>query len=128
MASSESDTKTIGKSGTSFAAPFVSGGIAGLVEAVARSVGYTAVSGLPGGIAGQAVVTPQTVMDYWLQRVCAKPEGYDSKDDTYGYGMPLGSLLAKALAPTIEPITAIITPIITLAFLGMVISSISKAR
>ena len=101
MASSASDSATTTKSGTSFAAPFGSGIILLFQEGIIRHVTYP--EGIPEGFDPTVtrLFTAQELMDVWTPRISAKPQGVAAgKDDSYGWGLPAGDLILKALQPT----------------------------
>ena len=131
MASSESDTATIAKSGTSFSTPFISGSSIlyqeGWMRAPVRypySVWgyYPELQELPG---------IDTLIDRYLEQVSAKPQGAPSgKDNEYGYGIILGSLVAQALgaAPAvgISDALSVLTPLLAIGMVGMMMGSMAK--
>lgn len=127
VASSDSDVATIAKSGTSFSTPFASGMAICYHEGMLRG----AVPTIP--IAGLApeitwLVPIEDIIDIYLSRVCIKPEGVViSKDNEYGYGLPFGPLIAQALVakPAVD-VSAILTPVMLIAMLGMVIIPMTK--
>lgn len=120
MASSESDTAVIAKSGTSFATPFGSA-LAVLYHegALRQAVWRAAVLGVP---AAEIYYVPVSRMiDEYLSRISLKPEGVPlGKDYDYGYGLPYGPLALKVLtaAPAVD-ISTIMQPIVGIAMLGM---------
>jgi len=140
MASSASDSATIAKSGTSFAAPFASG--MGLLyrEGALRQVhlreelaGLPTVT-VPAEVLYQAV--PSVIIDQYLPLICVKPTGTPTgKDDDYGYGLPYGPLAYRVL--TLGPSAAAgldistmlqnIAPILAIGMLGMVMVPMVKS-
>ena len=117
MASSESDTATIAKSGTSFAVPFASS--MGLLyhEGLYRKARQIEqVLGMPPGEI--YFITMQEALDIYLPLICVKPEGVAAgKDYDYGYGLPYGPLITQSLG--LEPIVGISTLIMPLIVIGM---------
>jgi len=94
LASSVSDIATIAKTGTSFSTPLVTGVIVMQMEGVARTQDIP-----PNLFVGKNVITPLIVIDNMLPTVCTKPEGAPiDKDNDYGYGVPVGSLVQNRIA------------------------------
>jgi len=89
LASSVDDTATTSKSGTSFSAPLTTGVIVLTME------GVVATQTIPPELfVGKNVITSMIVIDDMLPVVCTKPEGVPAgKDNDYGYGVPVGSLI-----------------------------------
>lgn len=127
VASSESDIATIAKSGTSFAAPFASGIILIYHEGVIkRAVTMRRLGVLPPG--EMYVVSIKEAVDVIGPLVCIKPETVaPGKDSDYGYGLPYPSLMASALrlAPLVD-ISAMLTPILGIAMLGMIMVPMTR--
>lgn len=129
VASSKSNTATIAKSGTSFAAPIASGFGLLWFEGVRRGgitlpeVSIHTMGGEP-GYAG----TSQEVMAY-MDKVAGKPAGtVTGKDNEMGYGMPIGEVILQYLGTLkMAGLTDIFVPIISLAFMGMIMSTVGKA-
>lgn len=128
LASADSPSAYKVRTGTSFAAPAIAGVIALAVEMGWRMMGNP--TPVPGG---QATITPQpsmTVSDLFdlASRVGVKPQGAPSgKDNAYGYGLPFGTLVEQALAPLAgATLDSMITPIATLAVLGMIVPNIMR--
>ncbi len=92
MASSADDTSTISKSGTSFSAPLTSGLIALTMEGIARTQTIPA-----NQFVGKNVLTGKRVIVDMLPQVCIKPQSVVDrlKDNDYGYGVPVGSLMVE---------------------------------
>lgn len=128
MASSESDTAITAKSGTSFATPFNSGIAILYREGVIRVVTYP--GEIPPGIimAGQKLVPVDEIIDNYLPNMCVKPQGVVlAKDNDYGSGLVWGPLVYRMV--TVRPlldISTMLTPILTLAMLGMIIVPMTK--
>jgi serine protease AprX len=127
MASSQSDTATTTKSGTSFSAPFASGMALLYLEAIARqAVGIQQLTNLPVSQPYQS--NPEVVLDKYLPLVCLKPAGEPAqKDDDDGYGMPFGPLMDQVLQAATSPATMasmieeFMVPIVGLAMVGIVL-------
>jgi serine protease AprX len=98
VASSVDDTATKPNIGTSFSTPFCSGIALLYREGAFRHVSYQpgAIPSYPeGGVIGEGV-SAEELMDTYLQRICAKPEGAPAvKDSGYGYGLPMASLVLE---------------------------------
>lgn len=136
VASSESNTATIAKSGTSFSVPFLSG------FAILYHEGWRAVTFAPLGEPRPWGRFPEleelerppdieTLLDRYIGQVSAKPQGVVlGKDNSYGYGMIMGNLVTTALglrpAIDIEILTSSMAPILILGLLGMVFGSMVK--
>ena len=120
MASSDSDTATIAKSGTSFSTPFLSGfGILYREGGYRQAVATQPILGIT--IEVTWVATVQDIIDRYLPWICIKPEGVAlGRDNDYGYGLPFGPLVAQALGlvPAID-ISAMLTPVVGIGILGM---------
>ena len=130
MASSSSDTATAVKSGTSFATPMGSAMIAMHREAIIKLVTYPGT--VPPGLdpAYRGTCPPQELLDYWLVRLCAKPDTAPlGKDNEYGCGIPFGGLVANALkvgGAQVVDIFSSIAPIFAVGLMGVMISGIVK--
>ena len=98
MADSRSDTATIVKNGTSFAAPLASGiGILHYEGAMkkARRLDEYLQPGLP---VEWVYTTPEDFIDSWASRLTVKPlSAPQGKDFDYGWGIPFGELAALAV-------------------------------
>lgn len=132
MASSVSDTATIAKSGTSFSTPFASGAVVLFLEGEKYWGGrqtpswwFTISPTVP-----PYPMTPEGLIDGLMPLAGVKPaaEGITAKDNSYGYGLPYGPTILQNLIgirPAVD-ISAIITPILSIAMLGMVIAPMRK--
>ncbi len=127
MASSASDTATIAKSGTSFATPFCSGMAICYHEGMFRWAVITQpITGIYPEIT--ELVSVEQMMDTYLPGICVKAQGeVGGKDYNYGCGLPFGPLVAQSLGlvPAVD-ISAILTPVVAVAMLGMVIIPMTK--
>ena len=132
MASSASDTATIAKSGTSFAAPFISGcGILyqeGWVRAPIQYP-YPVWDSYPELIELPAI---DTLIDRYFGEVSVKPQGTVSgKDTIYGWGLPLGELVSQAIgvrpASDFSGVMDTIAPLLTIGMVGMMMGAMAKA-
>ena len=127
MASSASDTATIAKSGTSFSTPFASGMAICYHEGMFR---YAVITQPITGIHPEIteLVSVEQMMDIYLSGICVKPEGVlAGKDYDYGCGLPFGPHVAQSLGlvPAVD-ISAMLTPVMAIAMLGMVIIPMTK--
>ncbi|MBA7687424.1 hypothetical protein ES703_95887 [subsurface metagenome] len=130
VASSESDTATIAKSGTSFSVPFMSG--MGVLYHQAMSIPGMVTTEYPGIVmAVPKAIGMEELIDEHLVGFCGKPEGAPAgKDNVYGYGMVFGPLVAEALgvapAVDIEVVMSSMGPILMLGLLGMVMGGMVR--
>jgi len=125
MASSAGDTATVAKSGTSFAAPFVSAMALLYHEGYQRRAMPT--REITGVYPELGILVPiQDMIDVYLAGICVKPQGVLSgKDNDYGYGLPFGPLVKQAigLRPAID-IPSLVAGMIAVAMLGMMVRTI----
>ncbi|GAJ13220.1 unnamed protein product, partial [marine sediment metagenome] len=128
MASSISDTATVAKSGTSFATPLTSAMAIIYHEGVYRQALVTRqLVELPPG--EMYFITMGELIDAYLPLLCVKPEGVAAgKDYDYGYGLPYGPFVAQAVGvrPAID-IGAMLTPVVAIAMLGIMTTTMAKA-
>lgn len=129
MASSKNDTATIAKSGTSFATPFYTGMAILFQEGWKRTIEFTGreMWSRTRELEGRTVVpTIETMLDVYFGQVSVKPEGAPpGKDNAYGNGVILGSLIAQAIqAVPVVGISSLITAVIVVGMLGMMMKSI----
>lgn len=131
MASSESNTAVVAKSGTSFATPFGSAFAALYQEGAYRQAVWEGV--IPEVLAAEIqYITAEQMIDNYLPRISLKPESVlPGKDMDYGFGLPYGSFALRVLAgvPAID-ISTILQPmmgIIMMGMLGMMIAPMTKA-
>jgi len=128
MASSDSDTAMIAKSGTSFATPFGSGMAILFHEGMQRQAVPTIP--LAGVYPEMGIWVPVDMfIDRFLPGICIKPEGTpQGKDYEYGYGLPFGPLIYKAITavPVMETVLGAIPPLLGIAMLGMVMAPMAK--
>ncbi|MDP3061603.1 MAG: S8 family serine peptidase [Chloroflexota bacterium] len=118
-ASAKSDTAYRNVSGTSFSCGAASGGVAVLGELVVRAIGMTPLTSEVMGI------TPT---------ITRKPVGAPSdKDNDWGWGVPYGDLVVQQLQ-RLAPVAAmgnlmdLVSPVITLAMLGMMARAFTLRR
>jgi serine protease AprX len=94
IASATSDTATIAKSGTSFAAPLSTGTFVMIMQGVMGAQKFAA-----DNYTNKNVITSPIVTNQMLPAVCSMPAGdgtvskVKTKNNTYGYGVPVGSLI-----------------------------------
>ncbi len=130
MASSESDTATIAKSGTSFATPMAAAmGILYHEGVVRQAILKQAILNAPA--AALYYVPPGEIIDSWLPRISLKPvDAPTGKDDSYGWGVPYGPLVVQSLtaapATDLSTVMASISPIFAIAVLGMIIGQFTS--
>jgi len=122
VASSKSDTATTAKSGTSFATPFGAGMGAVYLEGVNRKAqSLVELGALPP--AELYYVPPEEVVDQYLPKICIKPAGSSPlKDNLYGWGLPYGPYITKALQPSagIGDLTGILPLLVIIPMMGAV--------
>ena len=124
MASSESDTATSAKSGTSFSTPFGSCLILLCQEGITRQVSYPAE--VPKGLDPTVtrLFTSHDLLDIWNPRITVKPQGAAvGKDNAYGYGLPFGDLILRQFEPAID-ISGLLGLVIVVGMMGMVVRSV----
>ncbi|MDP2949322.1 MAG: S8 family serine peptidase [Chloroflexota bacterium] len=129
LASSDSPTAYKVRTGTSFASPAIAAVIAISVEMGWRMMGKPVpVAGVPGAITPQPTLTVADMFDL-ASRVGAKPAGMPAgKDNAYGYGMPFGTLVQSALRAAAFSLMDLVSPVITLAMLGMMMRTFTTRR
>ena len=129
MASSKSDTDTVVKSGTSFAAPFASCVILVHREFIMKRAVFLEPV-WPTTQPFEAPLTPQDLLDKWAGMICMKPDFSGSaKDNAYGFGIPAPELLAhffKAPAAAGISIEQLIVPVFTFGMVTTMMSSVMK--
>jgi len=127
-ASAKGDDAFTVKSGTSFSTPYVCGLGAVGVELLIRSFGETV------GMVDPVKEIMRQAEEAWEMyappgyTITVKPEGYsvNEKDNLYGFGLPLGSLMAQTVRPSME-ITDIAVPLLGIGLLGITVAPIAKA-
>jgi len=126
MASSVSDTATISKSGTSFAAPFTSGVGILFLDGLGRRAQPT--QEIPGAYPelGIYYFTLADMLDRFLPGAAAKPRGMPAgKDNDYGCGIPVGSLILEELGvKAAVDLSTVFTGMIAVMMLGMVVKMV----
>jgi len=128
-ASCKGDDKYVVKSGTSFSAPYMTGMSAIVMGLLYQQYGGygEAATYLTLGEAGAMSALALALSEYLAVGAppTIKPTGYDPrvKDNTYGYGMPLGSLISPPAAAL--DISAVF-PIMTLGMVGMMMAGMAK--
>ena len=120
MASSESDSATVAKSGTSFAAPFCSGAALLFFEGYQRqAVPTEQIPGVPMQPTPGIPVSIEDMLDKYMPLVCVKPQGAATgKDDDYGYKI-LFALMPNLRSGIYPRPSAIVSPMIGIVVLGM---------
>ena len=140
MASSASDTAVVGKSGTSFSAPFCAGIAVLYLEGTAAYGGLSPITREPPEFVGdvppgfetdlEVQISIADLIDNKLEGICAKPEGAPlGKDEAYGYGVPLGTLMANAIAgPGVAIMSSLIPMIMVVGMMGVAVKAASKEK
>jgi len=117
LASSASDTATKANTGTSFAAPFISGACTVGLQVAAQIMGSPEVP-LP--------MTPVRLIDEYMPMFSIKPsEAPRGKDNDYGWGMPYGPLAMqkiRAMAMT-AMISQLVEGIIPVGIMGVMMGA-----
>lgn len=136
MASSESDTAVVAKSGTSFATPFTSG-IAilyqqGMIfaEPQAKELALKYLGDMPAAEFTTEMVSMQQLIDQYLRYITIKPQGVArNKDNNYGTGLPFGDLVAQAIGvkPTMD-LSSLIGGVMMVGMLGMVMKTMVQKK
>lgn len=127
MASSESDTATVTKSGTSFSCPFASA--AGILFLDGQRV-WMELGAVPEFIRQQVSlpITPAEMIDIFLPQVCIKPSGIAvAKDYDYGYGLPFGPLILEKFVGVPTAVIALgelILPIMMIGMMGVLVKTV----
>lgn len=121
VASSESDTATVAKSGTSFSTPF------GSAMGVLTKEGMLRQATLTSPIAGVTyeeawAMSSQDLLDKYLPLIAIKPAGAPAgRDNEYGYGLPFGPALRQLLQPVGISISSVIPLIMMVGMLGIMV-------
>jgi len=104
MASAVGDTAVTYKSGTSFAAPFVSGAVILFLEGwLAKYSNWQQyveqfLTQVPASEFVSIMPKQDEIIDRYLKYIAIKPQGVSTdKDNEYGYGLPFGPLIMKTL-------------------------------
>ena len=138
LASSESNTATIAKTGTSFATPFMSAAALLYHEGwlKVKYIGEPFPTMWTGRFPELEVleVPPNidVIIDEYLGQISAKPQGVAlGKDNAYGYGIIAGGLIATALglrpAVDISVMMSSLAPILGIGILSMLMAPMMKA-
>lgn len=139
VASSESDTDTIAKSGTSFATPG-SVGVSGLIlEYYFRGAGLTqeaqfAVKNIPAAVLSGSLPSIADSIDIYVPMVSVKPSGVPAaKDDDYGSGLLLGELVKRAVSLLTSggaglDINTMVSMVMAIGMLGMMMKVVGKTK
>jgi len=126
VASNESDTATVAKSGTSFSTPFNSAIAILYHEGVAKRVQCPIA--VPPGIHPEItwLITIEELIDKWLAGISTKPAGAPvAKDNDYGCGLAFGPLVLQVMGvrPTVE-LSAVLSAFAGVAMMGVVMREI----
>ena len=133
VASSQSDMAIKAKSGTSFATPFITGLNALLLEGMGRAIT------LSPELSEQFPTLADAMRDWMdpasfeplLAYMTVKPQGaLHYKDNEYGYGVPLGTLVKKfygvAAATDMAAVTSMVAPLMTMGLVGMMMGTMTR--
>lgn len=119
MASSNSDTALIARSGTSFSAPFASG-----LGIIVKSAGeeWETFNGLT------LPFSPEGFVDVFSALIGVKPDGeVTGKDNAYGYGLPYGPAVPQYIQDVVPTALGdIFTPLITVMIISMMVGVVGK--
>lgn len=128
VASSDGDTATTAKSGTSFATPFGSGLIALFEEGIIRQVTYINRQLNRVSVPVTEIFTAEVLLDDYNPGICCKPEGVEpGKDNGYGYGLPVGTYILEKMNVSLMPdMTSVIGMFMMVGMMGMILPSMSK--
>jgi len=126
MASSSSDTATIAKSGTSFAAPFGSAMALLMHEGLYRRA--TPTQEIPGVYPelGIYYFSPADLIDKYLAGLSIKPQDIPAvKDNDYGCGLPFGPLIVQKLSvsPVVD-VSSMLGMFVVISMMGMMIKTV----
>jgi len=136
VASSESDSAVVAKSGTSFATAFTSGIAILLQQGLALNdidardflIRY-------GEDAQVASFTTQSLqmaelIDQHLQRVSIKPQGVAAaKDNTYGYGVPFGDLVSQLIRGEVAvDLGSMLNMVVMVGMMGMMMKAMTVSN
>ncbi len=129
MASSDSNTATIAKSGTSFATPIISSFGLLYIQAMSMIPVITHLFPIPEIVPRYPEAVPLNKMiDEFFPHICLREE--EAKNNEVGWGMVFGPLVAQAIgvrpAIDIEILTSSMGPILMLGLLGMVMGGMIK--
>lgn len=125
VASNEGDEATVAKSGTSFCSPFGAALMLLSQEGIIRGVMYP--GGVPEGLepGSRTVLTAVDLVDYWIPKLTVKPAGLPAgKDNSYGYGLPFGDLIANIIRPAAVDVSSLIGAVLAIGMLGAVMKSV----
>lgn len=134
MASSESDTAVVAKSGTSFATPFTSGLMLLYMQGVLmrtnipREAFLDIAKDMPAAEYTTELVSSPNMIDKYLQYITIKPQGVaKAKDNWYGFGLPYGSLVVKMLgaAPVGIDLSSLIGGVMAVSMMGMMMKTMT---
>ena len=123
VATSETDTATTARSGTSFSTPFNSAIAILYHEGIAKRVQYPVE--VPPGLHPEMtwLITIQDLIDKWLAGITTKPAGVPAaKDNDYGYGLVFAPLVLRVMGvvPALD-LSAVLSAFAGVAMMGMVV-------
>lgn len=125
LASSESDSATTAKSGTSFSVAFASGMVVIYFEGAYKQA-IAKQEFIPGLTPELFAISEEELLDLYLPQICMKPEGVASgKDDDYGYGLPYGPLAAQAIGigPAAVDVSSMLSAVMMMGMMGVMMKT-----
>jgi len=130
LASSKSDTANVASSGTSFSCPFATGCAILYQEAALKWSNLDFPSGPPPGyyIGTVNFLPVEEVIDLHLINACYKPpDASVAKDNNYGYGIPLGTLIMNIVKA--EPgldFSSLLMGVMAIGMMGVMMKAVKK--
>ena len=119
LASSDSDTATAAKSGTSFTSPAFCAIVILFIEGAEKRTEF-AYLGTP---TYEEVyhLNASDMLDIWLPQLTIKPtEAGRGKDDNYGWGLPFGELIVDVFRPTMAfDMSSLMSMMVAMMMMGM---------
>ena len=120
VASAKDDTAYSLKSGTSFASPMAAGLLCLMREAAEAY-----------GVFETLLAMPYEELEYVVNAMSWKPkEPVMTKDNDWGYGMPLGTLMQQQFQPTgvvdMQAVLSTISPLLGIGLMGTMMGGIAK--
>lgn len=125
MASSDGDTATMARSGTSFSTPFASAAAALFLNGEMVWGDLSAAAGMPEFMRRRVPypMTQEGLVDVFLPGTGIKPAGAStSKDNDYGYGLPYAPMLFEKMAAA-TGISVLIGAVMVIGMMGMMVKS-----
>lgn len=128
MASSDGDTATMAKSGTSFSTPFASAAAALFLNGEMVWGDLSTAAGMPEFMRRRVPypMTQEGLVDVFLPGTGVKPKGAStSKDNDYGWGLPYAPMLFEKMAVATS-IGALIGAVMVIGMMGMMAKSMKS--